>query len=283
MFPGQGSQKRGMGQDLFDIVPEFKAAEDEINRLLGYSLRKRCLEDLGNQLSQTQFTQPCLYIVNALYYFLATAQGRRPHYLAGHSLGEYNALLAAGAFDFMTGLRLVKKRGELMSLASNGTMAAVVGFRPDKVDAVLRENGLTSLDIANYNAPAQVVISGPRDAIERAAGPLEKNGAQLYVPLPVSAAFHSRYMTDAAQSFDAFLSSFRFNDIGIPVISNATAKPYPASEPTQTIRSLLVGQIARPVLWSQSVKFLLDKGATTFAELGPGSVLSRLVEQVKKG
>src|ERR1700733_8040785 len=128
IFPGQGSQKRGMGQGLFDDVREYAVAEKEVDMILGYSLRKLCLEDADNRLKETQFTQPSLYVVNALYYYKALRQGPRPSYLAGHSLGEYNALHAAGVFDLLTGLRLVKKRGELMSQAKNGGMGAVIGL-----------------------------------------------------------------------------------------------------------------------------------------------------------
>src|SRR5262245_38807502 len=128
VFPGQGSQKRGMGQGLFDESRQYAEVEKDVDTILGYSLRKLCLEDADNRLKETQFTQPCLYVVNALHYYKAVDQGARPAYLAGHSLGEYNALLAAGVFDFLTGLRLVQKRGELMSRAKNGGMAAVVGL-----------------------------------------------------------------------------------------------------------------------------------------------------------
>src|SRR5690348_12908296 len=124
MFPGQGSQKRGMGQGLFDEVREYAAVERDVDAILGYSMRKLCLEDPDNRLKETQFTQPSLYVANALHYYKAMAEGARPAYVAGHSLGEYNALLAAGAFDFLTGLRLVQKRGELMSQAKNGGMGA---------------------------------------------------------------------------------------------------------------------------------------------------------------
>src|SRR5262245_51615180 len=128
IFPGQGSQKRGMGQGSFDEVREYAAVEKDVDAILGYSMRKLCLEDAENRLKETQFTQPSLYVVNALHYYKAVSQGARPAYLAGHSLGEYNALLAAGVFDFLTGLRLVKKRGELMSQARNGGMGAVIGL-----------------------------------------------------------------------------------------------------------------------------------------------------------
>src|SRR5579864_6190948 len=157
LFPGQGSQRRGMGQSLFAEVREYAAVEKDVDALLGYSLRKLCLEDSENRLNKTQFTQPSLYVVNALYYYKAVSQGTRPAYLAGHSLGEYNALLAAGVFDFLTGLRLVKKRGELMSQARDGGMAAVIGLSASTVTRLIKENGLASLDVANFNAPAQIV------------------------------------------------------------------------------------------------------------------------------
>src|SRR5881397_1216148 len=146
VFPGQGSQKRGMGQGLFDDVPQYAAVEKAVDAILGYSMRRLCLEDPENRLKETQFTQPSLYVVNALHYYKAAREGTQPAYLAGHSLGEYNALLAAGVFDFLTGLRLVKKRGELMSQARNGGMAAVIGLDADRIAKVIQENGLAGID-----------------------------------------------------------------------------------------------------------------------------------------
>ena len=282
VFPGQGSQKRGMGQDLFDEIPEFASAEQEIDALLGYSVRKLCLEDANKQLSQTQFTQPCLYVVNALHYYKAMADGKQPSYLAGHSLGEYNALMAAGAFDFMTGLRLVQKRGELMAEAKNGAMAAVVGLSPEAVMRLVAANRLTGLDLANYNSPTQTVVSGQAEDIQRAGPIMENAGAKLYMPLPVSAAFHSRYMADAAEAFDKFLAAFEFRSLTVPVVSNVTGQAYPPDRTGSLVRSLLVKQIVRPVLWTQSVRFLLGKGASTFTETGPGEVLTRLIGQIRE-
>jgi malonyl CoA-acyl carrier protein transacylase len=282
MFPGQGSQRRGMGKDLFDQVPEFTSVEKEIDGLLGYSVRALCLEDASNQLSQTQYTQPCLYVVNALHYYKARADGGRPAFLAGHSLGEYNALMAAGAFDFLTGLRLVQKRGELMAQAKNGAMAAVIGLSPEAVMRLVAEHRLKAIDIANYNSPTQIVLSGLEADIQRVGPIMEKAGAKLYVPLPVSAAFHSRYMAEPAEAFDAFLGGFEFSTLTVPVVSNVTAQFYPTESAALSIRSLLVKQIVRPVLWTQSIRFLLGKGATTFSETGPGEVLARLVQQTRE-
>ena len=281
VFPGQGSQKRGMGQNLFDEVPEFVSAEREINELLGYSVRQLCLEDSNKQLSQTQYTQPCLYVVNALHYYKAAAGGPRPEYFAGHSLGEYNALMAAGAFDFITGLRLVQKRGELMAKAKNGAMAAVIGLSSEAVMRFVAENRLTGLDVANYNSPSQTVVSGLAEDIQRAGPIAEKAGAKMYVPLPVSAAFHSRYMAEAAEAFDKFLGAFQFRNLTTPVVSNVTGQTYPADSAGNIVRSLLVKQIVRPVLWMQGIRFLLSKGASTFTETGPGDVLTRLIAQIR--
>jgi malonyl CoA-acyl carrier protein transacylase len=282
VFPGQGSQKKGMGADLFDTVPEFAQAEQDINHVLGYSIRQLCLEDPGNQLKQTQYTQPALFIVNALHYYQAIRSGASPKHLAGHSLGEYNALHAAGAFDLFTGVQLVKRRGELMAQATNGGMAAVIGMAPEQVAKALADNRLMTIDVANFNSPSQTVVSGPVDDIKRAAPMFEKAGARMYVPLPVSAAFHSRYMAEAAASFEAFLAKFTFSSLKAPVIANVTGLPYPSGNTNLVIRSFLSKQITQSVLWTQSVCYLLQQGATEFIELGPGNVLTRLIQEIQK-
>ncbi|MCU1350275.1 MAG: malonyl CoA-acyl carrier protein transacylase [Acidobacteria bacterium] len=282
VFPGQGSQKRGMGQGLFDEVPEYTAVENDVDAIVGYSMRKLCLEDADDRLKQTQFTQPSLYVVNALHYYKAVREGSRPAYLAGHSLGEYNALLAAGVFDFLTGLRLVKKRGELMSQARNGGMGAVIGLKAEKVASVIRDHGLTSIDVANFNTPSQTVVSGPVDDIKRAGPLFEQEGAQMYIPLQVSAAFHSRYMADASKAFADFLAPMTFASPKTPVIANATAEPYPSSNASESVKSLLVNQITQSVQWTRIVRFLISQGVTQFTEMGPGNVLTRMVLQIQQ-
>lgn len=281
VFPGQGSQKRGMGQELFDKVQEFKVAESQIDAILGCSVRRLCLEDKDDRLRQTQYTQPCLYIANALHYYQALTEGKRPEFTAGHSVGEYSALLAAGAFDLITGLRLVQKRGELMSRAKNGGMAAVVGLDLQRIQAVLRDNSFDLLDIANQNAEEQTVISGPVPEIERAKPVFERAGASTYMTLQVSAAFHSRYMESAEDEFADFLGGFSFNPLKVPVISNVTGRPYPTGDPTVCIRYLLTRQITQPVLWLDCVRCLLQAGVTEFDELGPGIVLTNLIHQIR--
>ena len=271
-----------MGQGLFDDVREYAAVEKDVDTMLGYSMRKLCLEDPDNRLKETQFTQPSLYVVNALHHYKAVSQGTQPAYLAGHSLGEYNALLAAGVFDFLTGLRLVKKRGELMSQAKNGGMGAVIGLGASAIEKVIKEHGLASLDVANFNTPSQTVISGPVEDIKRAGPLFEKAGAQLYVPLQVSAAFHSRYMADAAKAFADVVGPMSFAAPETPVVANATAQPYPTGNATESVKSLLVEQITHSVRWTQSIRFLISQGVTQFIEMGPGNVLTRLVRQIQQ-
>jgi malonyl CoA-acyl carrier protein transacylase len=256
--------------------------EKDVDAIVGYSMRKLCLEDPDNRLRQTQFTQPSLYIVNALHYYKAVAEGAQPAYVAGHSLGEYNALLAAGVFDLLTGLRLVQKRGELMSQARSGGMGAVIGLSSSAVAKVIQDDGLASLDVANFNTPTQTVVSGPVEDIKRAGAVFEKAGAQMYVPLQVSAAFHSRYMAPAAKSFADFLAPMSFGAPRIPVVANATAQPYPNENASESVKSLLVRQIDHSVQWSQGVRYLIGRGVTQFTETGPGNVLTRMVQQIQQ-
>lgn len=279
VFPGQGSQKRGMGEELFDLK-EYQAAERGIDDLVGYSMRRLCKEDPQDQLKDTRYTQPSLYVVNSLYLLKHTLAFGSPTHAAGHSLGEYNALLAAGVFDFMTGLALVKKRGELMAQAKDGGMGAVIGLNRTAIEAVIRDNGLTGVDVANFNSPSQTVVSGPVAELTRAGQLFEQAGARMYMPLQVSAAFHSRYMAQYADEFARFLQPFQFAAPKIPVVSNVTAQPYPADG--AAIKSLLVRQITQSVQWTQSVRYLLAQGVTDLKETGPGNVLTRLIQQIQQ-
>jgi malonyl CoA-acyl carrier protein transacylase len=280
MFPGQGSQRQGMGASLFDL-DEYRQVESRVDALLGYSPRAVCQED-GNRLSDTRFTQPCLYLVNALHYLRFRRDGHTAQYVVGHSLGEYNALHAAGAFDLMTGLRIVHKRAELMSQAPPGTMAAVIGLEAGRLVDVLVGNGLDAIDIANYNSPSQIVVSGPIADIARALPLFEAAGARLCVQLAVSGAFHSRYMESAARAFAEYLAQFTFVPPGIPVLSNVTGKPFPRDPSGAVISSLLARQMVRPVQWVQIVRQLAQLQVTEFRETGPGNVLTRLVSQIRE-
>ncbi|MBO0856871.1 MAG: ACP S-malonyltransferase [Chloracidobacterium sp.] len=275
VFPGQGSQKKGMGDSLFDEFNDLTAKADAI---LGYSIKDLCLKDEGSRLSRTEYTQPALFVVNALSYLRLMSQSRRrPDYAAGHSLGEYSALFAAGAFDFETGLRLVWKRGELMAKAVGGGMAAVVGVDEATINRVLKENRLDAIDVANYNAPGQIVISGPKDLILSAKSAFESAGAR-YAALHVSGAFHSRHMKLAEDEFSNYLDKFDYRDLQIPVVANVDASLYSK----ERIRELLSRQLIQPVRWTETIRFLLSKGEADFTEVGPGAVLTKLIEKIRQ-
>ncbi|MEX3581381.1 MAG: ACP S-malonyltransferase [Burkholderia sp.] len=274
MFPGQGSQVKGMGTDLFASFPELTETAD---RILGYSVRELCLEDPQRQLGQTRYTQPALYVINALSYRRRLHEHGAPAYVLGHSLGEYNALEAAGVIGFEDGLRLVRKRGELMSEAPPGAMAAVIGLDEAAIGALLGRHGLDAIDIANLNGPSQTIISGLKEDIVRAAPLFEAEQAR-FVPLNTSGAFHSRYMAAARQAFAAYLGEFHFNKPRIPVISNVEAQPYAL----ERVAELLAAQITRPVQWSRSIHYLLALGQSEFLELGTGQVLTRLLVDIRK-
>lgn len=275
VFPGQGSQQKGMGKELFEEYSELTKKADEI---LGYSIEELCLEDPNNVLGETQYTQPALYVVNALSYLKKIKEGKTPDYVAGHSLGEYSALFAAGAFDFETGLKLVKKRGELMSKASGGGMAAVIGLDEEKVKEVLKENNLHSIDVANYNTPTQIVISGRKEDIERAKEIFETAGARMYAILKVSGAFHSRYMEQSKEEFENYLKEFELKETKIPVISNIKARPYKY----ETMKEDLANQITNSVKWTESIRYLMGKGEMEFEQIGPGMVVTGLVKKIQQ-
>jgi len=274
VFPGQGSQKLGMGAELFT---EFKDLVAEADSILGYSLEELCVEGPIERLSQTQFTQPALFAVNAMTYLKHVEEsGEQAVYTAGHSLGEYNALYAAGVFDFSTGLKLVQKRGEIMSKVEGGGMAAVLAMDPEKIRSVLKDSGFESIDVANLNSPKQTVLSGMKDDVVAAEQAFKDAGAKRYIVLPVSGAFHSRYMEGPQNEFKEFAAQFEFKAPNIPVISNLKAKPYEEADILET----LVGQISNSVRWVESVQYLKQQGEFEYIELGPGAVLTSLIRQI---
>uniref|UniRef100_V5IZI4 [acyl-carrier-protein] S-malonyltransferase n=1 Tax=Pseudomonas sp. Q71576 TaxID=1231908 RepID=V5IZI4_9PSED len=280
MFPGQGSQAKGMGAGLFDRFKELSAQAD---RVLGYSIKELCLVDPGGRLSLTQFTQPALYVVNALTYYARLEDDATPaDFVVGHSLGEFNALLAAGCFDFETGLQLVKKRGELMGQISGGAMAAILNANKNDIELTLARSGLDDIGVANYNTPSQFVISGPVEQIE-ASEALFQNAPMRYLRLNTSGAFHSKLMQPAADVFAAFLDAFTFVSPIIPVFANFSARPYESNQ----IADGLAKQMASPVRWCESVQHLLEFAAgsgqeASFEELGHGEVLTRLVHAIRR-
>lgn len=278
VFPGQGSQSKGMGSGLFD---EFADYISRANKVLGYDLKRICLENPDDQLNQTNYTQPALFVVNALSYLKKLAENKEPHYVAGHSLGEYNALFAAHVFDFETGLQLVQKRGELMSQSEGGGMAAVIGLTESDVEKIILTHELNDLSIANYNSYTQIVITGPKESIVKAKSIFENAGANLFIPLNVSGAFHSRYMMQAQQIFSEFINQFKFSPPQFPVIANVNAQPYRTD--SQAIANSLTQQITSPVRWTQSIAYLIEQGEKNFEEIGPGKVLTGLIKRIQRG
>ena len=278
LFPGQGAQAAGMGRELFPLFrEETRVASD----LLGYSIEELCVADPQGRLNQTDYTQPALFVVSALALLKQLrATETPPAAVAGHSLGEYSALFAAGAFDFATGVRLVQERSAVMARATGGGMAAIVGLTREQVERTLRDHALASIDLANLNTPTQIVISGPRADIERAQPCFEAAGAMMYAILKVSGAFHSRYMTPAANEFARFLEPFTLASLQVPVIANATARPYAKGE----AKLNLARQINSPVRWVESIEYLLQQHPDAqFEEIGPGNVLTGLLRKIRAG
>lgn len=274
VFPGQGSQRIGMGAELFEQFPDHLAKADKI---LGYSLKTLCLEDPDQLLSNTRYTQPALYTVSALAFLNKQQQdARKPDFLAGHSLGEYCALFAAGAFSFETGLKLVKKRGELMARATGGGMAAVIGRTPEEINSLLSRHGLDAIDIANYNSLSQVVLAGPIEALSQAREIFQELDITV-IPLKVSAPFHSRYMQSAMEEFGEYLRQFSYSPLHTPVISNIHAAPYRDED----LIDNLTRQICGSVRWLDTVQYLIRQGEFEYEELGPGNVLSKLINSIR--
>ncbi|MBO3795704.1 MULTISPECIES: ACP S-malonyltransferase [Bacillus subtilis group] len=275
VFPGQGSQEKGMGAELFDEFSELTQKADEI---LGYSIKDLCLNDPENKLGLTVYTQPALYVVSVFSYLKKLKDGEgEPDYLAGHSIGEYAALFASGAIDFETGLKLVKKRGELMFREAGGQMAAVVGLTKEQVEQVLHENKLTNLDVANMNTPNQIVIAGYREDIQKAKDPFQNHSnCMMYKVLNVSGAFHSRYMQPARDEFTEYLQKFKIGSMKIPVISNVYARPYRQSRVLETLSEQLVSSVE----WTDSIRYLLAKGVEDIIQVGPGRVVQGMVQTI---
>ena len=276
VFPGQGTQKKGMGRSLFGRFPDLRRRAD---RVLGYPIEELCLENPERRLSDTAYAQPAIYVVNALHWSAAQEDLPPADFFAGHSLGEYSALFAAGAFDFETGLTLVRRRAELMSQVSGGAMAAVVGLSEQIVEETLKRHGATGVVIANYNAPEQFVLSGSREELARIKPAFEQvQGVRGFVPVRVSGPFHAPAMAPAADRFRSLLASVEVGELRTPVISNVTGRPF--GPDAQEVRDLLADQIAQPVRWTDCIRYLRDAGVSAFTELGESKVLTSLIDWI---
>ncbi len=271
VFPGQGSQAVGMVADLLEQAPERFAQAEQI---LGWSVVDLCQDDL-EKLSETQFTQPCLYVVECVLVDLLKAQGHRPDAVAGHSLGEYVALYAAGVFDFETGLKLVKCRAELMARASNGMMAALMGFEREELMAAIAST--PGVVLANDNNPGQAVISGTIEGVQQVMTSVKSRRA---VPLKVSGAFHSPLMAEAAAQYRLVLDIVRFKDAQVAVLSNVEPD---ATTDNLVLKARLVQQMTGSVRWRETALQFPELKIDQVIEVGPGKVLTGLIKRTCKG
>jgi malonyl CoA-acyl carrier protein transacylase len=273
LFPGQGAQFRGMGADVFDRYP---ALTEYACDLLGYDLVAVCRDDPDGVLARTECTQPALFTVNAFHTFEREhREERRADYYLGHSLGEYNALLAAGVFDFQTGLALVKKRGELMAAAPDGGMTAVLGLTEEELLTLFRDEGIDTIDLAGLNSDTQLVVAGPIPDLRTAHEALTRAGVR-HVPLRVGGPFHSRYMDPARVIYEKYLKEFTFHTPHTPVVSNVTALPHQPDEFTRTLGD----QLIRPVRWTAGIHHLLDQETPLECEEVGGRALLGMVKRI---
>ena len=279
VFPGQGSQSVGMGKSLYDCSAAAKKIFDSADEVLGRNISKICFEGPEEDLKQTINTQPAILVTSiAALEALKEKCDLKPDYVAGHSLGEYGAYYAAGVVDFATAMKLIDKRATEMNNAAVATkraMSAIIGMSKDAIlDVISKIDGVVS--VANYNSPAQIVITGEADAVEKANASLKEAGAKRVVPLPVSGGFHSKLMEQASVKFSEILDDCDIKDAGIPVFTNVDAEPT-----TSAIRfkAKMTAQIYSSVMWTQTVEKMAADGVDTIVEIGPGKVLAGLVKK----
>ncbi|MTI88746.1 MAG: ACP S-malonyltransferase [Balneolaceae bacterium] len=283
LFPGQGSQFVGMGKDHYESNSDFATLVDQANDILGFDLKEIMFEGPEEKLKQTEYTQPAIFLHSVALFKTLDAT---PDMVAGHSLGEFSALVACGAVSFEDALRIVRKRGELMQQAGSenpGTMAAIIGMEDEAVEKVCEQaTEKTGKEViaANYNCPGQLVISGDVTAVPKAVELAKENGARLAKVLPVSGAFHSSLMQPAYDGLKEELENLAVHEPICPIYSNYTAEP--TTNPDE-IRSNLLNQLLNPVRWTQTLRNMADNGADSFVEVGPGKVLQGLVKRTLKG
>jgi len=284
IFPGQGSQNPGMGKDLAEKFPAARQVFETADEALGFSLSELCFNGRGEELQLTENTQPAILTVSiAALRAMQTEGFPRPGFVVGHSLGEYSALVAAGALSLKDALRTVRARGRYMQEAvpvGAGAMAAILGADLETVNAGCDEASQGEVcSAANINSPNQVVIAGSSGAIDRAVTILKQRGAKRAMKLNVSAPFHCAMMKPAQDRLTADLEAIQFSDSEMPVVTNVDARAVTAAG---ELRDSLVRQVSQPVRWLESVEFLISQGVKTFVEIGPGKVLSGLVRQIDR-
>ncbi len=283
VFPGQGSQKVGAGADLYEASPAARRVFQRANAALGFPLSQLCFQGPEDTLRQTINAQPAIMAVSLACLEAAREAGLlpdEPAFVAGHSLGEYTALVAAGVLEIDDGLRLVRERGRLMQTAGEerpGTMAAILGLDEERAVAICHETGA---QVCNLNAPGQIVIGGTLPAVEAALELARQRGARRAIPLKVSGAFHTDLMASAIEGMSRALAGVALRDPQIPVLANGSARPLTSAG---DVREELLYQLGHPVQWQRSVEYMAAAGVTTFVELGPGRVLTGLIGRIAPG
>jgi [acyl-carrier-protein] S-malonyltransferase len=283
VFPGQASQYPGMGKELADKYPVARAVFEEADKALGFSISKMCFEGTEEDLKQTANTQPAILTTSVAVYRVLAERSLTPDFVAGHSLGEYSALVAAGALKFSDAVQLVRKRGQFMQdavPAGVGAMAAIMGLSPAVVtDACKRAAENEICAPANLNSPDQTVISGHAAAVKRAVEIASQLGAKRAVMLAVSAPFHSALMMPAQEKLAVQLKKITFAELRVPLVTNVDADTETSGEEA---RDALIRQVSMPVRWEESIRALLEEGVNTFVEVGPGRVLTGLLRQIDR-
>ncbi len=281
VFPGQGSQSVGMGKALYDAHPNLKQVYEEASSILGYDAASLCFEGPAEKLNLTEHTQPALLVSSIAALKALEPAGFKPSAVAGHSLGEYTALVAAGGVSFRDAVGIVQKRGRYMSEAvapGTGLVAALLGLATDMVRDVCREASAAGVvQAANFNSPGQVVIAGEKAAVEKAIELAKAKGCRKAIPLPVSVPVHTPLMQRAADRLAKDMAAIAWSDLQVPLINNAEAKPI---KKAAEIQPSLVRQLPSSVLWEDSVKAMAAMGVTTFIEVGPGAVLAGLIKRI---
>ena len=279
LFPGQGSQSVGMGKDLYENFESAKTVFDTADSVLNKSISTICFEGPEEDLKQTINTQPAIVTMSIAAMKALTSQiDIKPDYVAGHSLGEYCAMYTAGVMSLENTLKSIQKRADLMGATKGGSMAAVLNASEEQLKAGLAEGSKVGyVDVANYNSPAQVVITGDENAVKAAGDYMLANGVRRVVPLAVSGAFHSKFMENAGHEFASFISNVELNDASIPVITNVDAEPTVNSA---DFREKMPKQIYSSVHWTQTIEKMMSDGVEIFIEIGPGKVLAGLNKKI---
>lgn len=281
VFPGQGSQYAGMGKELWENFDEVKALYDEASSALGYDVKALSFEGPAEELNKTFRTQPCLLTASIAVQKVLTLKGVTPDVVAGHSLGEYSALVAAGVISLKDAVKCTEKRGEFMQEAvkeGEGLMAAIIGLGRNEVDDICLSVESGYVSPANYNCPGQIVIAGEKAAVEEAMKLAKEAGAKRAIPLAVSAPSHCTLMLEASNRLGELLDTIEMSDPVVPVVNNADAIFLMNAE---KIKVSLIKQLNSPLLWEDSIRNIVNKGISTFIEAGPGKVLSGLIKRIE--